>query len=229
MRANYIKMMPVVVTIPIVPFVSITLGLSILLWVIWPLVSFELSYSNISSYTISPLSEEVVQTVLAHESNQDLDYTQASNWFPKQPSKKTVTPVDTYYLSIPKLRITNALVKIGENDLKKNLIHYGGSGLPGKYGNAVIFGHSILPAFYDPKNYLAIFSLLPTLEAGDDIFIRFDGVDYRYEMVSFRVTDPEDVSGLEQRYDESYITLVTCVPPGTYWKRLWLTAKLKPF
>ena len=81
----------------------------------------------------------------------------------------------------------------------------------------------------NPKDYLTIFSLIPTLKEGDDLYIKFDGVDYRYKVVSQRITEPADVSGLEQQYDDSYITLVTCVPPGTYWKRLWLTAQEQPF
>jgi len=31
---------------------------------------------------------------------------------------------------------------------------------------------------------------------------------------------------LEQKNDASYISLITCVPPGTYWKRLVVRAKL---
>ena len=176
--------------------------------------------------TISPLAEDFVRKAQAQEST---DFTKAGNWFPQNPSRKMVTPVDSYLLSIPRLRITNALVKIGTDDLTKNLIHYGGTGLPGKYGNAVIFGHSVLPQFFDPANYLTIFSLLPTLKEGDDIFIKFDGVDYRYTVESKLITSAEDVSGLEQRFDDSYLTLVTCFPPGTYLKRLWLTARQKSF
>lgn len=225
-RVRYVKMVPVMVTIPIIPFLSVLLGIAMLLWVVWPILSFQMAYANFSQTLITPLSDEIAPPVSAQETE---DLTHASNWFPKETRKKTVTPVDTYLLSIPKLRINEALVKIGTDDLSKNIIHYGGSGLPGKFGNTVLFGHSVLPSFYDPKNYLTIFSLLPTLKTGDDIFIKFDGVDYRYQVESRRITDPEDVTGLEQRFDDSYITLVTCVPPGTYWKRLWLSARQVPF
>ena len=56
--------------------------------------------------------------------------------------------------------------------------------------------------------------------------ITYDGVAYRYVIYEMVVTDPNDLSVLEQRFDDSYITLVTCVPPGTYWKRLNVKAKL---
>lgn len=224
-KYRYVKVSPVTITVPIVPFFSIIIGFSILFWVVWPIASFTLTYA-VSNDIITPLSDTrkiaVVETTTA-------DFSRASAWFPKNPAKKTVTPVDTYALSIPKLGITKAMVKIGSDDLSKNLIHYGGTGLPGKEGNAVIFGHSVLPSFFDPKNYLTIFSLLPTLKNGDDIYVHFDGVDYRYKIVNKHITKPEDVSGLEQRFDDSYITLVTCVPPGTYLLREWITAKAVPF
>jgi len=38
------------------------------------------------------------------------------------------------------------------------------------------------------------------------------------------VSDPTDLSALEQTFDDSYLTLVTCVPPGTTWERLRVEA-----
>ena len=40
------------------------------------------------------------------------------------------------------------------------------------------------------------------------------------------VVSPDQVSVLEQRTDVAYLTLVTCVPPGTDWERLVVRAKL---
>ena len=137
-----------------------------------------------------------------------------------------MTPVNTYTLSIPKLKIEDALVTISGDDLHASLVHYGGTGLPGQYGKTVVFGHSTLPQFYSPKSYTSIFSLLPTLKVGDDIEITYDGVTYKYTIFEMVVLDPTDLTVLEQRFDDSYLTLVTCVPPGTYWKRLNVRAKL---
>ncbi len=224
---QYIKVTPITVTVPVLPLLSISLGFSILIWVIWPILSFQLFYAKATGYIVTPLSEDFLALKAQEISGSDLS--KASAWFPKQPVQTTDSPVSSYELSIPKLRINRALVKIGTDDLSESIIHYGGTGLPGKYGNAVLFGHSILPQFYNPQNYLSIFSLLPQLKEEDDIYVHFDGVDYKYKIISMRVTDPGDVTGLEQRYDGSYITLVTCVPPGTYLKRLWVTAKQTSF
>ncbi len=212
-------------SLPLLALISIFLGLVILSWVGWPIISFQLFYRPEAAKIVTPLADDFVTSAKAEE----VDLTKASNWFPKVPKKATDSRVTSYLLSIPKLRINDAIVRIGTDDLSKNLIHFGGSGLPGQPGVAVIFGHSVLPVFYNPKDYLTIFSLLPTLKEKDEIYIRFDGVNYRYQVSEMKVTTPEDISGLEQKYDNSYITLVTCVPPGTYLRRLWVTARLVPF
>lgn len=221
------------------------IGVLLILWVAYPIVSFEITSAVKFANVIKPIPESyslyavkniqaVEPQVLSDQNNSledgtEVDYTNVANWFPKKPQEETTASGRIYFLSIPKLRINNAIVEIAGKSLDHTLIHYGGTGLPGDYGKAVIFGHSILPQFYNPKNYKAIFSLLPTLDKGDEIFVDFDGVKYRYVVSEMRVTTPEDVSVLEQRYDGSYVSLITCVPPGTYWKRLVVTARLENY
>jgi sortase A len=226
MQKRYVKVSPVTLTVPVMPFISITLGLTILVWVASPIISFALFYASTGTI-ITPLAEGA-QAYTA-DASQTIDNTNANTWFPKKPKGKTVSKTDSYFLSIPGIRIEKAKVRIGSDDLSKNLIHYGGTGLPGQPGNAVIFGHSVLPSFYNPTNYMTIFSLLPTLKVGDNAYVNFDGVDYRYEVIGTRVTTPDDVSGLEQTFDDSYLTLVTCVPPGTMWNREWVKLRERPF
>ena len=59
-----------------------------------------------------------------------------------------------FYLSIPKLRIKDALVETNAPSLNPDeaLGHYTGTALPGEVGNAFIYGHSVLPWFYNPRN-----------------------------------------------------------------------------
>jgi len=138
--------------------------------------------------------------------------------------------ISYYTISIPKLRIKNATVAIGGEDLSKNLIQYPGTALPGRDGNAVIFGHSILPRFYDPKDYIAIFSTLPTLNKGDEIEVNYDGVSFLYRVTDMFEVLPTDIQVLEQDVSDSYLTLVTCTPPGDPRdpKRLIVRAKVVP-
>ena len=217
-----------------------SIGAGILLWVVWPILSFSAITEQVLSATITPITDS--QTIVRNSPLSQIayaasgpekyvvdaasDYTNVNTWYPVSPQKQKKSDVTSYTLSIPKLKITEALVQIGGDDLNAGLVHYGGTGLPGQYGSAVVFGHSTLPQFFSPTNYKSIFSLLPTLKEGDDIFVNYDGIEYKYTIYTMVVIDPTDLSVLEQKFDSSYLTLVTCVPPGTYWKRLNVHAKL---
>ena len=161
----------------------------------------------------------------------DIDYTKAENWFLKEtrPMKRPsyIPTSTTYTITIPKLEIKDMMVEIGGNNLDKHLIHYAGTALPGEYGNPVIFGHSVLPVFYNPKSYMAVFSKLPTLEKGDEILVDYDGITYTYTVQSYHEVQPDQIEVLEQRYDRQTLTLITCVPPGTYLRRGVILATLE--
>lgn len=217
-------------------FFLIGLGTTLLFYVVAPILTWQLFYAPdlFSGNLLSPIpktaliKEQGISAVLADATGRipfGVNLTYASNWFPTGNPKIGVSKA--YSFSIPKLGIKGAEVIVGADDLSKSLIHYGGSSLPGEYGNAVIFGHSILPQFFDPKNYKAIFSTLHTLKVGDTIEIVADGVTYKYTIIDFKVVDPSDISVLEQTYDSSYLTIITCTPPGTYWKRLVVKAQIE--
>jgi sortase A len=228
-----------------VSFGFISSGLFLMIWVLWPIFSFKMTSGDLFAKIVSPVTiigdtRPNPQVMVASANSDRLasakseNFVNPNNWFPAKPQRKVVTPVTSYTLSIPKLRIKDASVTIAGDDLNSSLIHYGGTALPGEYGTTVIFGHSTLPQLYDPTNYHTIFSLLPTLKAasdsfsGDEIYLTYDGITYKYQIYDMVVTKPEDLSSLEQRYDNSYLTMVTCVPPGTYWERLNVKAKLIP-
>jgi sortase A len=195
-------------------------GIFLLLLVIWPILTFELLFApKFTANVVSPIPEEQVLGT-------QTDLIQASNWFPTAMKRSEPSKITSYTLSIPKLGISDAVAIIGAEDLSKSLIQWGGTALPGEFGNTVIFGHSVLPTFFNPKNYTTIFSTLPTLEEKDEIFVYFDGITYKYQVFEMKVVEPQDISVLEQKYDDSYISLITCVPPGTYWKRLVVKARL---
>ncbi len=199
-------------------------GLVLILSAFWPILSYELFLSpQFSQKILKPVPEQTSPKNTAPSS----DFTKASSWFPAAPQKKPITPEEIQYLlSIPKLKIMNALVKMGGEDLSKSMIQYGGTALPGNYGNTVIFCHSVLPQFFNPKIYNTICSTLPTIQRGDLIFINFDGIEYKYQTQDLVEVEPDDISVLEQHYDNFYLSLITCVPPGSYWKRLVVKAKL---
>ena len=179
--------------------------------------------SSVPEGEVLAIQEKGVRT----QFDSQVDYDLIENWFPTAPLPRIKESKITHYrLTIPKLKIRDATVTIGGEKVKETLIHYPGTALPGEYGNTVIFGHSVLPVFYDPKNFKTIFSLIPTLEKGDKIYIFFDGIEYVYQVEDYFEVGPDDVQILEQRFNEQILSLVTCVPPGTYRKRGVIKARL---
>lgn len=220
-------------------YLSLIIGSLLLFWSFYPILSFEI-YSRlfIEKKILTPIprseivsSLEVANSILgsynAFSSNLR-DFTQVNLWFPTRPqindSKKI--SLQDYSLSIPKLNIKNAKVIVDGDDLSKGLIHYIPKSLPGEFGNIVILGHSTLPQLYNSSDYKTIFTYLPSLEKGDKILVKFDNIDYEYEVYEMFVINPDKISVLDQKNDASYLTLITCVPPGTYWKRLIVRARL---
>jgi len=226
----YIKKQPKVFNYPkrihffkYLPLTALLVGMIFLASVFWPILKYEFKSQNFTQQLISPVE-------VLGESTTVVDYSRPSAWFPTAPNLPPQPSKITHYtLSIPKLKIAKAVVYIGGEDLMDSLTQYPGTALPGQYGNTVVFGHSVLPQFFNPKNYKTIFSTLPTLKKGDEILVDFDGILYRYEVVSLHEVLPENVSVLEQRYNAEYLTLITCVPPGTYLKRLVVNARLVRF
>lgn len=228
---RYVKAVPKVrVARPVVfSYVLMSLGVFTIVWTLWPILSFFFVDQVVLAKTVSPLSDPnglSTGAALVY-ANGAKDTTDPNTWFPTKPQKKVSAQVNSYTLSIPALNITDASVIIAGDDLGKSLIHYGGTASPGDYGNTVIFGHSTLPQFFRGiKDYKTIFATLPTIKIGDAIHVSYDGLDYKYIVTEKIVVEPTDLSPLEQRFDDGYMTLVTCVPPGTYLYRLNVKAKL---
>jgi sortase A len=210
-----------------VGFISAVAGLGVLSFVLFPIVSYSVDGSTSFKSYLSPVPGEQILSV------ESVDYTKASNWFEEDNvvfETAETSKVRFYNLSIPKLGIEDATVAIGGEDLSESLIQYPGTALPGKRGNAVIFGHSILPQFYNPKDYLAIFSTLPTIKKSDQVIVRYDGITYTYKVEEIFEVEPTDLEILAQNITDSYVTLITCTPPGHPLrpKRLIVRARLDP-
>lgn len=216
------------------------LGLLTVIYVSFPLISWQIYFAPIvssqtievpipktnivSSNTIKSLINTGAQTV------QGVDYTNAQNWFPNlkiDNGEKIISKISSYNLSIPALSIKNATVSTNDYDLAKHLVNYPGTAIPGERGNAVIFGHSTLPQLFNQKDYKTIFANAYRLKVGDEIVAVVNNVLYQYQIFNIIVVDPEDSSALSQPLDDYYLTLVTCTPPGTTWKRLIIKARIK--
>lgn len=153
------------------------------------------------------------------------DYTNAYNWYPGENQK--ISNTATYKISFPKIGITDAIVTNEDADLTKHLVQFNSDTLPGKDGNSVIFGHSTLPQLYDPNNYKTVFANAYKLEVGDEIITEVNNKKYNYKIISITVVEPTDTSVLAQNFTDSYLTIITCTPPGTIWKRLIIRARIQ--
>ncbi len=233
---RYVKALPTIIS---------ALGLALVAFVIYPVVSFEFQGLNIlGSFSDTGLLSPASYISQAEEDSGPsivsggADFTKASNWFPGSiqndlfTSQENITTQQTtqvpksYSLSIPTLGIEAAIVSLKSEDLTKALVHYPQTALPGQIGSPVIFGHSTLPQFFDPKNYKAIFSTLPKLKVGSDIFVTYDGIEYTYRVSKTFEVKPNELWVLRQDYSQKTIKVVTCVPPGTTLRRLIVEAEL---
>lgn len=223
----------------ILPFLSIVVGLVCLGMVVWPLVSWQFSFAfgNFDQGDIiSPVPDlksfSSPSGQLPKASGFGLILLSSSNVLPS-PSpapaasgfdKKTF--ISEFFLSVPKLGIDQARVKVDANEIDDALGLFPGTALPGEEGNAFISGHSVLPQFFNPEDYKKIFSTLPQLEEGDEALVNIAGVEYRFLVETKKVVAPDDVSVLTPPASGKYLTLMTCVPPGTSLKRLVVICRL---
>lgn len=211
-------------------------GLSIVGYIFMPLVIWQVTVAPVfaSQDIATPIPKQImvnsatIQSLIASSIQTiGVNYDDASNWFPGYTTHPTSMRVTSYSLSIPKLHIASATVSTVDNDLGKHLVHFGGTAIPPDKGTAVIFGHSTLVQLFNPANYHTIFADLYTLQEGDTIYAIVNNVTYTYKVFSMVVVDPDDTAILAQNYDDSYISIVTCTPPGTTWKRLIVKARLQ--
>ena len=218
----------------------VIIGLSIVSYVLFPFISWQIYFQPIFAsqkiiYSI-PRSD-IVETSMAssivsqtRNSLDGTDYNRIENWFPEfHPDSLGInyTNTPTYTISIPKINIDEALVSTVDTDLEKHLVNFQGTSIPGKNGNSVIFGHSTLPQLFNPTDYKTIFANAYKLKNGDSIYTTVNNVTYTYKVFKITVVDPTDTSAMEQDLNSSYLTLVTCTPPGTIWKRLIVKARLE--
>lgn len=207
----------------------IILGLASIAFSLWPYLVWQLKTLPRLSGKIDqvPIPQSLVlspQSLLANvQVAQDPD---GFSYFTTNAKPPESRPQD-FKVTIPRLKIAKALTRVDSLNFYDHLSHFPGSALPGEVGNSFITGHSILPQFYDPANYRAIFSKLSDLEIGDDIFVEIEGQKLHFVVQYAKVVDPRDVSVLAPiSQNGRNLTLMTCVPPGTNLKRLVVITSL---
>jgi LPXTG-site transpeptidase (sortase) family protein len=131
-------------------------------------------------------------------------------------------------ISIPKINVSAPVIAVGDTSdatilgaLKKGVVLYPGSALPGQSGTTVIVGHSSSTLPWTA--YSAIFSLLGKLQTDDLIYITVGSTQHTYRIQTVQ-------KGSAQQLISSGLTgdliLSTCWPVGTATNRIEVSATL---
>lgn len=126
---------------------------------------------------------------------------------------------------IPKISVTAPILFVEtyneatiQANLSNGVVHYYQTALPGKVGNSFLTGHSS-NYWWQKGDYNYIFANLDKLVVGDQAKIYYEGNKLLYQVTAIKTVEPTDMSVLEQT-SKPTLTLMTCTPPGTNWKRL---------
>ncbi len=143
------------------------------------------------------------------------------------PAQAVTTAVNTIpTIMIPKINV-NAPINFEssydeskiQHALETGVVHYGTTPMPGQVGNSVIVGHSSND-WWEPGNYKFVFVLLDKLTIGDTLSIDYQSTRYIYKVTEAKVVTADDLSVLSPSSEPS-LTLITCWPAGTNFKR-WI-------
>lgn len=207
------------------------LGLIFGMYTLTPLLAWEiyLKPAFASNSFESPIPEKTIITKKTFKSlleNSTASLTH-STWLPNYKESKITTGLASYLLSIPKIHIENAFVSTTDTDISKHLINFPGTAFPPNKGTTVIFGHSTLPQLFNPEDYKTIFANIHSLTDGDLIYVTVNNTLYTYKIFNISIVDADETSYLTQDSDDSNLTIVTCTPPGTTWKRLIIKSRIE--
>ena len=107
--------------------------------------------------------------------------------------------------------------------LKQGVAQALGTAFPGEGGHIFLFAHST-DYWWNVSTYNAVFYLLGKLIKGDDINIFYKGERFVYRVIDTKIVDPSEVEYITRKTNVEFLTLQTCWPLGTTFKRLLVFA-----
>jgi LPXTG-site transpeptidase (sortase) family protein len=183
-------------------------------------------YQRVSYWFFGPQFESTSDAKLPTNTDNDTGIQAALDVFA---GDEFVPAVDT--IIIPKIGVNAPIVYMQSRDnaqiledIKRGVGHYPDTALPGRVGNTFLTGHSSYYWWSDGQ-YKQVFALLDQLTIGDLVYIYYQGDRYVYRINHSQVVLPAQVEVLAQG-TEPTLTLMTCTPLGTSWKRLIVSADL---
>lgn len=145
-----------------------------------------------------------------------------------------IKPVDkTFGIVIPKIGANSKIISnvdpynsyIYQVALTKGVAQAKGTTVPTENGNMFLFSHSSANII-GAGRYNSIFYLLSKLEEKDEVFIYYKNKRYKYKVSGKKIVDAKDVSYLNKKTKNKILTLMTCWPTGTNYKRLIIEAEI---
>jgi LPXTG-site transpeptidase (sortase) family protein len=113
--------------------------------------------------------------------------------------------------------------------LTKGVAQAKGTATPNSVGGSMfLFSHSSVNLL-EATRYNSVFYLLSKLNKNDEVYIYYKNIKYKYAVNEIKIVDAKDVSYLNLQpstinHQASSLTLMTCWPAGTDYKRLVIIA-----
>lgn len=186
-------------------------GLSVLVATYYPVIKAYISQyrspaPSTTNVTIAKNDSEVTKNVTTETEQVSLDF--------------------SFGLYIPKIKSNSKVVKnvspYDENEyikaLERGVAHARGTYTPNVSGNVFLFAHSAVN-FYERRKYDVYFYLLNELKKDDEIYVSYEGKIYKYLVSEVKIVDKTETKYLGNYDTKDTLTLMTCYPAGTDWKR----------
>ena len=151
-----------------------------------------------------------------------------------QPEPLTIVPVSTDFgIVIEKIGVNAPIVPDVDTTsheaymeaMRHGVAHAKDTAKPNEVGNVYLFAHSTLN-FWEYGEYATVFTTLRQLDPGDKVVVFYKGERYDYRVAEKEIVPGFDVRPLTRSSSRRLLTLQTCDPPGTTWRRLVIVAEL---
>ena len=129
---------------------------------------------------------------------------------PKEEEKKEYKPIDfsqyTGIIEIPKIRLKRGFYNVGHryNDINHNVTVLSDSTMPD-----VVNGNLILAA-HSGDAYISYFAYLYKLVVGDFVYITYNGIIYKYQIVNIYNVPKTGSVTINRNMSKTTLTLITC-------------------
>jgi LPXTG-site transpeptidase (sortase) family protein len=137
-----------------------------------------------------------------------------------------------FYIKIPKIQLFKAVVKdvdprskeVYVESWKYGVSHGKFTAYPNQIGNTYFFAHSVSDESKVKEEH-AWFSKLTSVQMDDFVFVYYEGLEYKYQVISLKEVDPSATGIYTGVAPVQKITLQTC-PNGSLNSRLIIDALL---